>query len=241
MSQDKIIDRVRKLMALANDERASEGERDNALRMAHATLAKHNLSMAQVSTGGKAEQRVFEKFEGKNQPWTRSTAHAIAELFFCKYFFCSKKHYVEHNFIGKESNAITAKEIAQYVIKSIMSEATRISKTQLDPGSYWTQFCKGAAAQVYQRCQQLRKDAEAASATAPTQTSAGTSLVLASLYATELQQNEEFLSGNGVKLRKVASRERYTGNAGFAAGKEFGSRVSLTRQVGSNGSTTLLK
>lgn len=33
-----IVEKVRKLLNLANDESASEGERDNALRMAHAFL-----------------------------------------------------------------------------------------------------------------------------------------------------------------------------------------------------------
>lgn len=35
----RILQRVRKMMALANDKAASDGERENAMRMAHATLA----------------------------------------------------------------------------------------------------------------------------------------------------------------------------------------------------------
>lgn len=229
MKEDKIISRVRKLLALANDERAAEGERDNALRMAHATLAKHNLSMAQVS---EQESRVFQTFRGKNQPWTRSTANSIAGLFFCKYFYRNQGSYCEHNFIGKESNAVTAKEIAEFVIKSILSEANRLSKFEPNPNVWWTQFCKGAANQIWHRCDQLRKDAEKASEQAPTTTSTGTALVLASLYQTEMQGNEDFLAAQGLRLKAAASRERYTGAAGYAAGKQFGSKVSLSRQVG---------
>lgn len=52
----KILGRIRKMLALANNEGASEGERDNALRMAHATLAKYNLDMAEVESSGKPQQ-----------------------------------------------------------------------------------------------------------------------------------------------------------------------------------------
>lgn len=45
---DKIINRVKKMMALANDPAASDGERENALRMSYAILAKYNLDMTDV-------------------------------------------------------------------------------------------------------------------------------------------------------------------------------------------------
>jgi len=38
------------MLRLANDAGASEGERHNAMRMAHATLAKHNLDLASVES-----------------------------------------------------------------------------------------------------------------------------------------------------------------------------------------------
>ena len=47
--RNKILARVRKLLNLANNAAATEGERDNAMRMAHATLAKYNLSLAEAS------------------------------------------------------------------------------------------------------------------------------------------------------------------------------------------------
>jgi hypothetical protein len=43
-----ILEKVKKLLALANDKGATEGERDNALRMAHGMLAKHNLDMSDL-------------------------------------------------------------------------------------------------------------------------------------------------------------------------------------------------
>ena len=54
---EKILDKVKKLLAVANNEAATEGERDNALRMAHNMLAKHNLAMADLDEHNKLEGR----------------------------------------------------------------------------------------------------------------------------------------------------------------------------------------
>ena len=50
----RALARVRKMLALANDAAATEGERENALRMAHATLAKYNLELAEAVERGDA-------------------------------------------------------------------------------------------------------------------------------------------------------------------------------------------
>jgi len=60
-----IIEKIKKLLALAADSGATEGERDNAIRMAHGLLAKHNLDMAQVTASQQIEGR--EKYQ--NDTW----------------------------------------------------------------------------------------------------------------------------------------------------------------------------
>ena len=61
---EKIMARVKKMLTLAYDKGATEGERDNALRMAHKYLAKYNLDIAEVEASGdkkaKGEPRVEE-------------------------------------------------------------------------------------------------------------------------------------------------------------------------------------
>lgn len=229
----KILTKVRKMMALAGDGAASDGERDNALRMAHALLAKHNLSMAEVEAkGGQAEEaRGVELCESRNQPWARTTAHAIANMLFCSYFFSRSSHAgkVTHNFVGREGNAKTAAELANYVIGSIMSEANKQWKKQADPGPWWTSFCKGAAHRVYERCKEIREAAEHESRPAST----GTSLVLASVYASELAANKQFISDNlGLKLVTKPVRVK-AATEGYHAGRDFGGGISLNRQIGS--------
>lgn len=231
---NKILTKVRKMMAIAGDGAAAEGERDNALRMAHALLAKHNLSMAEVEAkGGEAgEARGVELCESRNQPWARTTAMAVANMLFCSYFFSrsSRAGKVMHNFVGREGNAKTAAELANFVISSIMSEANKQWKKQADPGPWWTSFCKGAAHRIHERCKEIREAAENASKAEAGST--GTALVLASVYASKLAANKQYISDRlGIKLVTKPVRSK-AATEGYHAGRSFGNGIQLNRQVG---------
>lgn len=238
--KDKVLLRVKKMMALANDAAASEGERDNALRMAHATLAKYNLTMGEATAVGQEETRLSNNIEGKNFPWMRTTANAVAKLFFCHYFFSTLSGgKVRHYFVGKEANVFTAMSMAQYVIDSISKEGVREAKANGDTasGTYWRSFCKGAAHQVYRRCIEIQTTAEKAPAVP------GTALVLASVYASEAAANAAFIRDQmGTKLRTGKNRERNSSWGAYESGRQYGNKVGLNRQVGGGGSKpTLLK
>lgn len=233
-NKEKVLARVRKMMALANDAAATEGERDNAIRMAHATLAKYNLSMAEADKAGvpTEEARVNDAVVGKDFPWMRTTTQAIAKLFFCEHFFVRMSGgKVKHYFVGKESNVFTAKSMSEYIISSIDREARARSLlvTGSSNGNYWRSFCKGAADVIWTRCMEIRSKAEAAPKVP------GTSLVLASVYAIENKANEDYIARQmGLKLKMGNTRQRNTSADAHAAGVDFGSKVSLNTQIGSN-------
>lgn len=233
----KVLARVKKMLTLANDAAASDGERDNAMRMALNLLAKHNLTVAQAEASGAKPEEARQQGEtfSRDQPWCRAAAHAVAEVFFCSYFYVrggtTKRGSVQHCFVGRASNVETAKVMADYVISSIMREANREWKKQADPGPWWSNFCKGAAHRVWERCAALKREAEQSSQAA----SSGTALVLASVYAMEARANETFLSETlGLQLKTKASREKRVRGEGYAAGRAFGDKVSLNRQVGAS-------
>ncbi len=244
-NQEKALARVKKMLAIANCEGASEGERDNAMRMAHATLAKHNLSLVDAADTPE-EKRGDVTLETLCWPWMRTTSHAISELFFCTYFFVrTRKNYVKHYFVGRLSNATTASELSAYVIDSIQKEASKAKRASPWAGSdFVVSFCKGAAHKVYHRAAQLRKDAEAESQAAPTTRANGTALVLASVYATELEANKKHLAEvMKLRLKSGVNRERRSSADAYHQGAAFGDRVSLSRQIGggSNGRKQLSK
>jgi hypothetical protein len=239
--REKVLARVKKMMTLANDAGASEGERENALRMAHATLAKYNLTMSEAEASGKKaeEARGAEHMTGQDYPWMRTTAHAVAKLFFCEYFYILiGGGKVKHFFVGRESNVFTAQGMTTYVIDSINREAQRTAKERTGNagGTFWRSFCKGAAFAVYERCNSIREEAEeesAQDAKLERLTSAtGTALVLASVYETERKANEEYISKNVGELRFTRSRQRNTAADAHAAGQEYGEKINLSKQIG---------
>jgi hypothetical protein len=236
-NMERVVARVRKMIALSKDAAATEGERDNAMRAAYATLTKYNLSLALLEDDKQSKQegekRVTDKHFGRGYPWAKTASQAVAGLFFCGYFYIRGKHAdrCTHYYVGRESNAITAKEIADYVVESIVHEANTRRVKECRPWSWWTSFCKGATAAVVSRCYELRAQAERTQqASQQTSNTPGTALVLASFYKSEKEANDLVLASYGVVTSK--SRERRSVVAeGYASGQSFGSNVSLHRQI----------
>jgi hypothetical protein len=227
---DKILARVRKMMALANDAAASEHERDTALKMAYNVLAKYNLSMVDVDARVPQEQR--DKIEAvmSRTPWAKFVSHAIADLFFCKYLVgpsinSSKCH---HFFVGKQSNATTAMLMSEFIISSIRREARKLYKS--DTGSQGRSFALGVVNRLRVRVTELQSAQEAQVSTSP-----GTALVLASLYDSEGRENTLWLVNSGIRIKTVGARFKNTVNgAAFADGKTFGNSISLAPHVGAS-------
>lgn len=223
MNEDKILAKVRKLFNLANNAGATEGERDNALRMAHAFLAKHNLDMAEVEASGQTPQEARDQviIEFYSAPWTRQIAQAVAKLYFCKYLFV--KGTKRHLFIGKVSNATAASEIAKWLFKSVDTEAYKlfpVGGTNQRPS-----FQRGAAAAIFRRVEELI-------AASREQASPGKSLVLADVYRTEDAANQELMAKLFPNTTVGKARRTNIDAGAYSAGAEYGQKVNLNRQVG---------
>ena len=223
-STEKIIVKIRKMMALANDAGASDGERDNAMRMAYNIMAKYNLDEGDLT---EKEIRQLLALGGDVAPYARRIANALSGMFFCNYYTEKRGAKLNHKFVGKAANVMTASLMADYVIKSIRKEARKSASKNGYPESWKTSFYKGAAATIVTRCSEMIAAQKTETANTP-----GTSLVLASVYEAERLANDEFLAAQGVRLRSKASKEHRATAAGYNAGKEFGNGINLNRQVG---------
>lgn len=230
---EKVLDRVAKMLRLANDKGATEGERDNALRMAHATLAKHNLAIADVESRDPQRKKNSDEKRGMHtqrfygRPWARMVASGVAELFFCEYI-CGTATLAKdtaHYFIGRESNAITASIIAVYVIDSITKEGRRRQRAAGAGNGYFRSFALGAALKITIRVAELKKTVP------PEVTGSGKELVLASYYDTEKAANIETRDKLFPKLGRTRGTKGITDRGAFVAGSEYGGKVSLTPQV----------
>jgi Protein of unknown function (DUF2786) len=234
MTEEKIISRIQKMLAIANDARANEGERDNALRMAHNLLAKHNLELGDVEARARDQQdpRIKNTLDSWSQAWAKSVFQASAKLFFCSYYFGRKINATKcvHNFVGRTSNATTAALMGEYLVTSILRECRRNWVHNLAPES--RSFALGAAAAIYRRVEELRK-ADLPDA-AP-----GTALVLADIAKVEDDENEAFIRAAGTSLTVKKTRASPVDPEAYAAGVQYGKKVNLSTQVG--GTTAALR
>lgn len=222
---DKIIERIRKMLALANDLAATEGERDNALRMAYNTMAKHNLDMATIEqSGGKNdEKRVDFPKVSWSWAWARQVNAIVGDLFFCKYYYFEKINgtQITHHFVGRESNAMTAAVMADYIVNSILKEGRAIYKS--NTSAPMRSFAVGAAHALSRRVSEIKKAKAQEFEATP-----GTSIVLASLYDQESAANELCLPAN---LRVVKARTSRVQGDAYSKGREFGDKINLDLQV----------
>lgn len=208
---DRIIERVRKMMNLANNAGATEGERDNALRMAHATMAKYNIEQAALEARGEAvDPRGIRRVNFFGRPWARTVAAAMAELFFCEYLFneATVAKNTTHVFIGKQSNSATASELAKWFVDCIMREGKRSQRASGEGNKHYRSFAMGAALRLAMRVAELRR----AKLAAPV---AGTAIVLASVYDSERAANSAVKQQAFPKVRE-STRDgirRLDGNA----------------------------
>lgn len=219
---ESIIAKIRKMLELANNSAASEGERENALRMAHNLLIKHNLEMKDLQEHEIKENRTTEKAETFKMKWCREVAGAIAHLFMCKMYWQDiNGTKCKYSFVGKESNATTAALMTEYVISSILKEARKLYKQNLCPQS--RQFGFGAAYKLWDRVQQMVKTSS---------TGTGTGLIVLEMYDQEKAANEEFIKASGTTLRIIRESEtQITDYQAFNKGSKYGDKIDLNLQV----------
>lgn len=237
--QERILDRVRKMLALANDKGATEGERDTALAMAHKLLAKHQLDLEDVDARARErdDPRVHFAMEGWGMLWCRQVRQTVAKLFMVKYIQGRKINAtrMEHHFVGREAAATTAAYMADYIIRGLIRETAKLYGHHLNAPA--RAFNHGAADRLWIRvCQmmdQQEKDREA---------NPGTHLALVDAHKAEAAENDAFAKAHfgsalvAVKDRKQADVDREA----YAAGSEHGKTIGLNTQVANKKGTQAL-
>lgn len=236
MNEEKVLDKVRKLLAMANDERGNEHEREQALRMAHNMLTKYGLDMSDVDRAIRDKEDPRGRFdsEGWSMRWSLQIRNSIAKLFMCRYFYGRKINGTrcEHSFVGRESNAVTAMYISDYVINSILKEGRRLYKHNLSPET--RAFAVGCADRIRERVLDMIKEKGAELA------GTGKDLVLRDMAKSEDEANAAFLEEMGTRLVSKKARQSSVNIKAYGAGKEYGGKIGLNVQVARPDETKLL-
>lgn len=256
MPNEKILNRIQKLLNLANNAGATEGERNAAMHHASKLLQKYNLSIADLPPEQNTEKREEQTLTICGDRWLRDICASTARLFFCNYLYSSTGTSGKWNnhFIGRQSNVITAMHMSEYLIKSIKREATKRYRSPTTPEG--RSFCVGATRTIVNRMRIMWLEAQEPAKPAPAAQPQSaveseylaienemdsemdgvktTALALASLYKSEEEANRAFMHemwGDRVKEEKPRQGGFVKSNA-YNAGREHGKSVSLNQQVG---------
>lgn len=232
-NQDRIIDKIKKLLAVANNGASGNGvehEQEIAMRQALALLAKHNLEMSDVADNlDKEDREVIEIAEEFPCPWRRVVAGAVAGLFFCKFFWTQvpNKQKYKFSFVGLESNAEAAKSMTEWLLKSIYKESMKRQKEQGQTVAFGTSFRNAAGNRINDRCYQMRQEAEQAPEYKGTY-----ALALTNLYQQEQEANDNFLDKvMGVQLKVKKIKGDIKSLAGLKQGRDYGDKINLSNQL----------
>ncbi|QIG66070.1 unknown function [Ochrobactrum phage vB_OspP_OH] len=124
----KIIERIKKLLALANNN-PNEAEAAAAMAKAQELLEAYNLDAAVV--GARDNARKDTKKKGGLYSWQRKLWDAVAKLNFCYYVSIkglARGSSYEHRLIGSHANVVATEMMAQYLQDTVERLAQKWAK-----------------------------------------------------------------------------------------------------------------
>lgn len=225
-----IIDRVRKLLALAERKQGNEAEAAAAAAKAQELLALYNLSMSTVEQSPQDGKREDARVRGGMYHYERDLWRAVAELNFCFYFHSWRwrtqstkygpvqRRQFMHRVVGRQVNSQSTIAMSGYLQQTIERLCRERLATSHAPGdinsqyfsSWAVAFREGAAERVMEKLRDRRRDleqkqaAEAKARAARAGASTATALTLQGLAEQEADANTDFLYGEGTSAKRAA-------------------------------------
>lgn len=136
MADQRIIDRVRKLMALANDGAASEGEIANAMAFAAKLMDEHHIAEQDINltTRSDNEPITFGTADGITtrdglSTWESALGHAICKLFgSVNWYRTHERHTIRVNGIAQTTRGGNVKQGLRVVFYGPTDEAAEAAE-----------------------------------------------------------------------------------------------------------------
>lgn len=225
-TNDAVLEKIGKLLAMANNDGASENERNMAQDHVQRLLQVHNLSLSQVeNASGKASVEKREKvaFGSAVRPWQVKIMEALARSNFClSQVIKSNQQGVaaRHAVIGRAVNVEATRLTYEYLLGALRRELGQAGYSETEPrvtsrGTKYSKqgqwFLEGAALRLSERLEERRRQAEADSKAAEEARQAasngsGRELVLSDVYGSEADLNNDAL--NNFPPGTTAARRR---------------------------------
>jgi hypothetical protein len=233
-----IINKIKKLLAMSEENGASENESMMASEKALELLKQHNLSLSDIKD---EDQEPIEKETQvvDQNVWQRWIRHKTAELYFCKFYTTTeynsetyKKETIAH-FVGRESNRIVATEMCNYFIRTVKrlaeQEFKKVNLSPLAKRRAKHAFTLGCANRLSKRLKE--KYLSIVPEYQPISNPDG----LPMLYKSEQKALTDWLKTQGVVLTSTKSRMSIRDRMAFANGQSKGNGIGIDTQV--NGKT----
>lgn len=228
----KMLDKVRKLLALATS--SNENEAAIAAEKAQALLAEYNISMAEVGNihqDNDDDIIIDEMDKIRMKPWRRPLAQAVAQMYFCSYFYVNYGKKDKHSFVGTEANTTVTKMMFKYLVDTIETLAVQYAERDVptisERGRYRRSFRTSCTLRLCSRIRQRIEEAKRGEIKGET----GRALVLASMYDQWALKTRQHLESTLGAPRVVRSVMRPSDAAGTRAGYEAGDKIGLDQQM----------
>lgn len=158
---EKILDRVKKILALAGNNPSEEEAKAAALK-AQELLAKYNLSMADIGDeNAPKEKLMFKHYQtGVDKAWKYDLSAVVARNFRCRVTWFGKR---ELAFYGFETDANIACEVFEFLFKTCEKRSRYTAdkayrETGCSKGVYYSfskGFISGVASELDKQCTAL--------------------------------------------------------------------------------------
>lgn len=240
---EAIIDKIRKLFALAEDKGASEHEASTAMSMAMALMAKYNIEQTQLAEKAAGGRKLLGSQVSYDEFWHVDCMSAACELYHVHFVMLggTASKYSTFNVIGHDVNVEAAKLTFQYLAR----EVERLYKVALprglsksDRANFRRTFKHACAVRIRTRAVELMRELMTNDKVAQSATGS-TALVVASQAKQDLEESRELMLKIYPNLREKLSRGR-SGGLGTSAGLAAGNQVNLSRQIGNSNSTKMI-
>jgi hypothetical protein len=212
--EERIIQKIRKLFALAANDGATGNESENALRMANALLAKHSIEKHRLHD----PDQVFASFCDYpiSQDWVKQVVGTIARFYNCRPIFDYNWQPAKTLVIGTTSNRLTA----MIVIDQLLDQIKRDSRGK------GIAFKNGAAFGLYETCKKIM-DARNAE-TGNDEVIPGTGLTIIDIEKQQKIDVDAFINSNFKHLTSSRRRAKSVSAEGRAYGQGLnpGARVT---------------
>ena len=225
-NKDKIVDRIRKLLAMAADVSSPE-EAAIAARRASSLMAKHNIDEADVMLKEGLDDRIGEKNASDSYArvpaWYAKLIVPVAHLFDCEAryeYVYSAKHKCEERqaqFLGMDDDVLIASYVLDYLVCQIGILSRAYQRVHGCSRGEMNSYRGGVSTTIVRMLMRMRSERE------DLQTSQRT--------GRELVEVKQALIKKKYKIEYTNRRATFTSNEHFAAGRRDGEQVSLRHGV----------